>query len=134
MGVIVTLRFHHGGSFRKNKLGSLEYVDGGIRTFPVDPDELCWWYLVELVGKCGGYNAVDQIYYLLPGKKLENGLLRVYNDQEVLEMGAIAIKERCVDLFVKHCIDEPELILFLDGTDNPNERGTVNEEGTEKGS
>lgn len=46
-------------------------------------------------------------------------------------MSAIAIKERCVDLFVEHCVDEPEVITFLEGPGQLNERGTENGESKE---
>ncbi|KMT01670.1 hypothetical protein BVRB_9g211310 [Beta vulgaris subsp. vulgaris] len=116
MDEYVCLRFWHGGVFRKHKLGYLEYVGGEGKTFKVDPDELCWWFLVELVKKCGKYVGIEHIFYCIPGQNLDVGLRRVYNDKEVLEMGAIVMKEKCIDLYVKHEIGQPGFIHFLEGS------------------
>ncbi|KAL2944395.1 hypothetical protein RDABS01_032742 [Bienertia sinuspersici] len=32
----------------------------------VDVDELCWWFLREMALKCGNYNEIEEIYYLIP--------------------------------------------------------------------
>ena len=50
----VTLQFWHGGLF-KNNLNKLQYLGGKGRTFHVDPDELCWFWLEELAKECGPY-------------------------------------------------------------------------------
>ena len=38
------------------------------------PHELCWFWLEELAKKCGPYMKIEEIYYLIPGKSLEEGL------------------------------------------------------------
>ncbi|KMS65583.1 hypothetical protein BVRB_034500, partial [Beta vulgaris subsp. vulgaris] len=106
---VVTLRFWHGGIFKKTGKG-MEYIGGGGRTFPVDLDELCWFFLEDLAKKCGTYRVIDKIFYLIPGKTLDDGLRIVYRDKEVLEMGEIAMKSRCIDLYVLHGVDEPQVV------------------------
>ncbi|KAL2904518.1 Trafficking kinesin-binding protein 1 [Bienertia sinuspersici] len=97
----VTLRIWHGGLFKvTNK--RLEYVGGHVRTFAVDPDELCWFYLKELALKCGQYNEIHEIYYLLPHCTMDEGLKRVYDDKEVLEMCDVVLENRGIDLFAIH--------------------------------
>ncbi|CAH9146031.1 unnamed protein product [Cuscuta epithymum] len=108
----LTLRFWHGGSFRKiNK--KLVYLNGQSNSFEIDPDELCWFWLEELAKKCGTYNVIDQIFYLIPGMTLDKGLRKVYNDKEVLEMSAILVQSRSLDMYVLHGLDEPDMVEML---------------------
>lgn len=53
--------------FSKNRLGVTQYVEGEGRTFLVDADELCWFYLEKLAQNCRKYSRVDEIYYLVLG-------------------------------------------------------------------
>ncbi|KNA06637.1 hypothetical protein SOVF_179230 [Spinacia oleracea] len=110
----VTLKFFHGGLFKEQKNGVV-YLGGKIRTFEVDLDELCWFWLVDLAKKCGegSYQKIEQVFYLVPGKNMNNGLRRVYSDTEVLEMTAFAKKNRCIDLYVLHGVDTP-VVLPID--------------------
>ncbi|KAL2936938.1 Xaa-Pro aminopeptidase 1 [Bienertia sinuspersici] len=39
--------------------------------------------------KCGNYSEIEEIYYLIPYSNMDEGLRRVYNDKEVLEMADI---------------------------------------------
>ncbi|KAL2894817.1 Antiviral helicase SKI2 [Bienertia sinuspersici] len=105
----VTLRFYHGGLFKKIGVG-LKYIGGMGRTFKVDVDELCWFFLEQLAKKCGCYNLIEEIYYLIPGLNLDNGLRKVYTDKEVLEMAAIVNKNRAIDLYVVHGVDKAEVV------------------------
>lgn len=50
---------------------------------------------------------------------MDEGLRRVYVDKEVLVMAEIANKNRSVDLFVKHGIDQSNDILSLEGECSP---------------
>ncbi|KAL2933539.1 GTPase-activating protein BEM3 [Bienertia sinuspersici] len=74
----VTLRFYHGGLFKKIGVG-LKYIG-------------------------------EEIYYLIPGLNLDNGLRKVYTDKEVLEMAAIVNKNRAIDLYVVHGVDKAEVV------------------------
>ncbi|KAL2943025.1 AdoMet-dependent rRNA methyltransferase spb1 [Bienertia sinuspersici] len=103
----ITLKYFHGGVFKKLDRG-LVYWGGHIKTFEVDPDELCGFWLKDLVRKCGVYENVECIYYLLPNMTLERGLRKVFTDDEVREMVEIASKDRCMDLYVYHGGQSPE--------------------------
>ncbi|CAH9125871.1 unnamed protein product [Cuscuta epithymum] len=108
----VSLTFWHGGLFRKQD-NELVYLNGNSRTFEVDPDELCWFWLEELAKKCGTYNIIDEIFYLIPGLTFDKGLRRVYNDKEVLEMTEILMRFKSLDCYVLHGIDKEDLVLLL---------------------
>ncbi|KAL2930621.1 Antiviral helicase SKI2 [Bienertia sinuspersici] len=97
----VTLRFWHGGVLKRTNRG-LQYVGGQAKNYAVDPDELCWFFLKQLAEKCGPYNDVHEILYLTPHCSMDDGLKRIYNDKEVLEMGAIVVENRSIDLFTIH--------------------------------
>ncbi|KAL2899991.1 Mediator of DNA damage checkpoint protein 1 [Bienertia sinuspersici] len=105
----VCLRFWHGGLFKEDRQGHMCYVGGQGRTFSIDADELCWWYLRDLVKNCGDYGEINCIYSLNPGKSLTEGLCKVYNDEEVRKRAEVVCKYRCVDLYVKHGEDINDL-------------------------
>ncbi|CAH9106999.1 unnamed protein product [Cuscuta epithymum] len=113
----VSLIFWHGGLFMK-KNDKLLYLNGECKSFDIDPDELCWFWLEELAKKCGSYTRIEEIYYLVPGLPLDNGLRRVYNDREVLEMSEIVLKARSLDLYVVHGLDQAEQVIMLPSTPN----------------
>ncbi|KAL2925814.1 UDP-N-acetylglucosamine--N-acetylmuramyl-(pentapeptide) pyrophosphoryl-undecaprenol N-acetylglucosamine transferase [Bienertia sinuspersici] len=96
----VSLKFFHGGTFKKGKNGVWVYTGGLCRTFEVDPDELCWFYLKELVEKYGASTDALKIYYLMPGIDFVSGLRSVYDDNEVRTVGEVLMKSRCIDLYV----------------------------------
>ena len=68
----VTLRFRHGGLFKKSQ-DALHYLGGENKRFNVDPNELCWSRLEKLAKKCGPYMKIEEIYYLIPIKSLKDG-------------------------------------------------------------
>ncbi|XP_021715987.1 uncharacterized protein LOC110683888 [Chenopodium quinoa] len=57
------------------------------RTFSIDPDQLCWWWLEDYAKQCGVEN-VESLLYLEPGEPLESGLRKVYSDNEVNSVSA----------------------------------------------
>ncbi|KAL2945614.1 Glucose-repressible alcohol dehydrogenase transcriptional effector [Bienertia sinuspersici] len=91
----------HGGKF--TKVGDkLIYQGRKFRTFRIDPDELSWWDLQDRAKECGDYSHIESIHYLVPRLGFDSGLRRVYNDDEVREMGRLIMdtNPRCLDLFV----------------------------------
>ena len=42
---------------------------------------------------------IDEIYYLIPSKSLDEELRRVYNDKEVLEMTDIVVANRFINFY-----------------------------------
>ena len=92
----------------------MEYLGGKKRRFNVDPDELCWFWLKELAKKCGPYMKIKEIYYLILGNNIEDGLRTVYADKEVLHMVEIVLAYGCIDLYVLHGVDEPNVVPMID--------------------
>ncbi|KAL2925190.1 Antiviral helicase SKI2 [Bienertia sinuspersici] len=69
--------------------GGLRYMGGKGKTFEVDPDHLCWWFLKELAESCGEYGEIQCIYYLNPNNSLAHGFTKVYDDEEVRRLGKL---------------------------------------------
>lgn len=105
----VTLKIWHGGVFKNVANGALIYEGGRGRTFEVDPDELCYWDLIDLGKKCGEYRKIEGVSYLIPNLTLVNGLRKVINDKDCLELANLASKFRCVEVYLLHGLDEPPL-------------------------
>ena len=57
---------------------------------------LCWFWLEELTKKCGPYMKIEEVYYLIPSKSLDERLKRVCDDKEVLQISEIVLGNRCL--------------------------------------
>ncbi|CAH9134895.1 unnamed protein product [Cuscuta epithymum] len=82
--------------------------------FDIDADELCWFWLEELAKKCGDYCTIDAIYYMVPNVTYEEGLRRAYHDDQVRDMITLVLKTKCIDCYVIHGIDVPDLIEAIE--------------------
>ncbi|KMT01307.1 hypothetical protein BVRB_9g213230 [Beta vulgaris subsp. vulgaris] len=109
MATGITLMFWHGGVFKNEANGDLVYEGGKGRTFDTDPDLICWWDLLDLAKKCGNYEKVGALYYLVPGRRLVNGLVRIVEDKDAVELGKVAMNNRCVEIYVLHGDKLPNL-------------------------
>uniref|UniRef100_A0A803M872 PB1-like domain-containing protein n=1 Tax=Chenopodium quinoa TaxID=63459 RepID=A0A803M872_CHEQI len=106
---IVTLKFWHGGVFKFVGNGEMVYQGGKGATKQVDPDLLCYFDLLEMGKECGEVKVVEGLYYLIPGLSLSNGLRRIVNDSDVVELGGYADKFRTVEVYVFHGVESLEL-------------------------
>ena len=57
---------------------------------------------------------LEEVYYFIQGKILDEGLRRVYNDKEVLQISEIVLGNRCIDLYVFHGVDEPKIVPMIE--------------------
>lgn len=73
----ISLRFWHGGKLTIVGNGQLIYMGEEGRTFTVDPNELCYFDLVELAKKSEQYNKIKGLYFLALGRTLVNGLRKI---------------------------------------------------------
>ncbi|KAL2935024.1 50S ribosomal protein L19 [Bienertia sinuspersici] len=106
----VCLKFWHGGKFKTDKNNNLSYVGGEGKTFEVDPDQLCGFFITDLAKSCGQYADVEGVYYLMPGMSLLEGLVKVFDDDEVRKMLEVGMNNRSIELFVQHGVQAPILI------------------------
>ncbi|KAK9026531.1 hypothetical protein V6N11_039368 [Hibiscus sabdariffa] len=81
----VKIRFHHCGAFEGNPKST--YLDGKVQVVEHhDIEELCYWDLLSMVHQLKyGLNKVKCLYFLEPGKSLEDGLKLLFDDNSVLE-------------------------------------------------
>ncbi|KNA10073.1 hypothetical protein SOVF_147770 [Spinacia oleracea] len=93
----------------------LEFVGGGYKTFEVDTDEMCWWYLVELVEKCGKVlKEVDHVYYMEPrATTYEKGLKRVFTDADCRVLMEYSKDMRCIYCYVVPSVEVPRFLQLL---------------------
>uniref|UniRef100_A0A803MTA1 PB1-like domain-containing protein n=1 Tax=Chenopodium quinoa TaxID=63459 RepID=A0A803MTA1_CHEQI len=91
----ITLKMWHGGAFEFGNNGQLRYRNGEMRTFSIDPDELCSFYLVGLVMNCARYDGrIKGFLYLVPGLSMVDGSRKVTEDQSMRDMIEVAEKNR----------------------------------------
>ncbi|KAL2902443.1 Cullin-1 [Bienertia sinuspersici] len=90
----VCLKVWHGGKFKTDKNNNLSYVGGEGKTFEVDPDQLCGFFITDLAKSCGEYADVEG----------------VFDDDEVRKMVEVGMKNRSIELFVQHGVQAPILI------------------------
>ncbi|KAL2940259.1 Leishmanolysin-like peptidase [Bienertia sinuspersici] len=98
----VTLRFWHGERLNVANTGEMICVGGQGRKFKVDPDELCYWKILEMAKKCGNYSTIIDVFYLVPSISLLEGLRKVADDSAVIAIGDLVMKYRTLDLYVLH--------------------------------
>ena len=51
---------------------------------------------------------------MIPSHILEEGLRRVYADKEGMQMTEIVLENGCIDLYVLHGVDEPNIMPMID--------------------
>ncbi|XP_021725172.1 uncharacterized protein LOC110692473 [Chenopodium quinoa] len=107
---LACLKIYHGGKFKFDSNGYWVYLGGKFRTFDVDVDELCWFYMKELVAKCGNYSGNFKLYYLNPALDLRGGLKSAFTDDEFRELGRVMVENRTVDLYVVVDDVQPEFV------------------------
>ncbi|KAL2904204.1 Phosphoenolpyruvate carboxylase [Bienertia sinuspersici] len=107
----VTLKFWHGGAFKERGNGKLVYEGGKGKTMTVDVNELCYFDLTSFATRCGDYGKIVGLFYLIPGLSLEGGLREVVCDPEVLELSALALEHRSIDIYVCHDKKLPSVVV-----------------------
>ncbi|KAD4585445.1 hypothetical protein E3N88_23046 [Mikania micrantha] len=81
----VLVKVWYGGKLSKNP--KLHYVGGETSMIKVEVDKMSYFELVDYVMEVGLYEKKDFfMFYLLPGKKFEEGLVELKNDEDVSRM------------------------------------------------
>uniref|UniRef100_A0A803N4Q7 PB1-like domain-containing protein n=1 Tax=Chenopodium quinoa TaxID=63459 RepID=A0A803N4Q7_CHEQI len=116
----ITLKYWFGGSFKTVANRELVYVGGKGKTFNIDPDLLCWWWLEDFAKKCDGIGNIEFMYYLVSGLSLVNGLRKSdrssdandeikggeYDDEDVKEQWNEVLNEDDYDGYVSYVEDD----------------------------
>ncbi|KAK9000281.1 hypothetical protein V6N11_080784 [Hibiscus sabdariffa] len=102
----VKIRFHHCGAFEGNPKST--YLDGKVQVVEHhDIEELCYWDLLLMVHQLKyGLNKVKCLYFLEPGKSLEDGLKLLFDDNSVLEFSNCLKSVGEISIYVDHIGDE----------------------------
>ncbi|RYR24939.1 hypothetical protein Ahy_B02g058540 [Arachis hypogaea] len=111
MDEVLDIMFHHGGSFEKG-------VDGKIGYYPdnrnclgdVEVDRLDVFYLRNYYKELG-YDRMKEVWWLVPGKSIGEGLRKLNNDADLREMCEMGSQNAgLVDIYIEHQVSSPELI------------------------
>ena len=109
----INLRFHHRGVFVKDP--ELRYKDEELAELWLpDRDKLHYMKIKRYV-RTLSYTHKPKIYWLKPGYKLEDGLLLLNDDRLIFEIFRCCEHLESVDFYLKHDVDEPEELQFLEG-------------------
>ncbi|KAK8990666.1 hypothetical protein V6N11_028631 [Hibiscus sabdariffa] len=102
----VKIRFHHCGAFEGNPKST--YLDGKVQVVEHhDIEKLCYWDLLSMVHQLKyGLNKVKCLYFLEPGKSLEDGLKLLFDDNSVLEFSNCLKSVGEISIYVDHIGDE----------------------------
>ncbi|RYR50854.1 hypothetical protein Ahy_A06g025857 [Arachis hypogaea] len=111
MDEVLDIMFHHGGSFEKG-------VDGKIGYYPdnrnclgdVEVDRLDVFYLRNYYKELG-YDRMKEVWWLVPGKSIGEGLRKLNSDADLREMCDMGSQNAgLVDIYIEHQVSSPELI------------------------
>ncbi|RYR31254.1 hypothetical protein Ahy_B01g056049 [Arachis hypogaea] len=108
---LLTILFHHGGSFITDD-GGVTYNGGDVSELPgVDTDKLD-----DL-----GYDKVTQTWWLVLNRPLQNGLRALTNDKELMEMCYLGQQnKRVVHVYYEHGVSEP---LYIEEAEAVSSKG-----------
>ncbi|KHG28618.1 Terminal uridylyltransferase 7 [Gossypium arboreum] len=104
----VKIRFYHGGTFEGNPKSS--YLNGKVELMEhYDVEEICYWSLLSMVHQLDyAFNEVKRLYFLEPGKTVEDGLKLLFDDNSVLELSNHLNKFGEISIYVDHIGDGNE--------------------------
>ena len=91
---------YHGGAF-KRKEGKISYV-GGKCEFIKEYDVMGimdFWVLKNRLG----YPNNDDSWYLVPNESLENGLVRILDNDSVVRMNIVLGNDRRINVYIESC-------------------------------
>ncbi|XLR28823.1 hypothetical protein S83_056723 [Arachis hypogaea] len=87
---LITIIFHHGGSFITEADRSMSYNGGETCELPdIDTDTLDVFFVRDYHKKIG-YNKVSQSWWLVPNRPMQTGLRAIADDNELMEMCYLA--------------------------------------------
>lgn len=99
---VITLRFHHGGKLINNG-DIVDYVGGTVSQLcKYDPDYITGPGIIDYVSTVLGSKNVKNVYYLIPGQSLAEGLRAVGYDKGVIDMCEYAKKNPVVEIYSDH--------------------------------
>ncbi|RYR73595.1 hypothetical protein Ahy_A02g008019 [Arachis hypogaea] len=107
----ITLCINHRGRFERGPCGKLTYVGGEVTEIErVNVDTLNGFFVSDLV-KDIGYTSVSKLFWLEPGKGLDDGLREIKVDMDIVRMYEAAVKNsNRVNVYTEHPVDEPVLV------------------------
>ncbi|RYR31553.1 hypothetical protein Ahy_B01g056362 [Arachis hypogaea] len=108
---LITIIFHHGGSFITEADGSMSYNGGETCELPdIDTDTLDVFFVRDYHKKIG-YDKVSQTWWLVPNRPMQTGLRAIADDNELMEMCYLAQQNKgVIHVYYEHGVSEPVYI------------------------
>ena len=91
----------------------MTYLGGMDRTFEVNPDNLCFDFLMSPAAKCIEQRYIEGLYYVKPGMTLKDGLRNVVREVGAFHLGKTAVESRFVDVYVVQTLPKSCLSLVI---------------------
>ena len=96
---ILTVRFHYGGEFVR--IGrQLNYVGGDEGMSDIERDKLSLQEVIGFIKDHMEYKASMKIYFHIPGKELDDGLLFLNDDSKCLQMADYVCVDEVADVYI----------------------------------
>lgn len=108
---LITIIFHHGGSFITEADESMSYNGGETCELPdIDTDTLDVFFVRDYHKKIG-YDKVSQTWWLVPNRPMQTGLRAIADDNELMEMCYLAQQNKgVIHVYYEHGVSEPVYI------------------------
>ncbi|RYR66954.1 hypothetical protein Ahy_A03g013161 [Arachis hypogaea] len=108
---LITIIFHHGGSFMTEADGSMSYLSGEICELPDIYTDTLDVFFVRDYHKKIGYDKVSQTWWLVPNRPLQTGLRAIIDYKELMEMCYLAQQNNgVIHVYYEHGVSEPVYI------------------------
>lgn len=111
---MLTFILHHGGNFRRQENGLIEYEGGEICVWDrIEPDYCNTFLLEDLTKHCRHYHGFEHIWWLDPERGFENGLYEINTDEDILTLCDFARRNNDeADVYYGHpVIRDPEIVI-----------------------
>ncbi|RYQ92510.1 hypothetical protein Ahy_B09g098740 [Arachis hypogaea] len=106
--------FHHGGIFKRNAQGKLEYVDGKVKKWPPLDIDLVNFFDFETLLKELGYREYKTMFWFdCMAPDLESGLHVMRGDTKINDMRSNKIKNKGtneIHIYFDHPVSVPEVV------------------------
>ncbi|MED6134013.1 hypothetical protein PIB30_033638 [Stylosanthes scabra] len=125
MAPLITFVYHHMGRLERDPNNVVKYSGGLVSDIEVVNPDTCNLSMVEEMILDLGYSSTKDVYWLVPGLGLVNGLRLLVTDEEVANMcDAAKDNGNMVHLYVEHLvIADPiliEQVVISDDTQEAN--------------
>ncbi|MED6185789.1 hypothetical protein PIB30_060497 [Stylosanthes scabra] len=108
---MIDIMFHHGEELMVNNDGVKEYVPDNMACLGDNNVDTLDIFFVRNYNKTLGYDKIDECYWLIPGRSLDDGLRKLIDDNVLRKMcQAARMNDGVVDVYYKHGVSKPFVV------------------------